>query len=74
MKCELEYLIKNYYTDLNIKRFQDSILEDFKRMRSGEILPSSHLMTKDDINEIFFNKEEIFCFKELRGSYLNFHK
>ncbi len=74
IKSDLDYLINNVFTDINIKRFQDSILDDYKRRRLGEVLPSSHVMSKDDFNEIFFDKEFIFSLKELRPYYLNFIK
>ena len=74
IKWDLDYMINNIYTDINIKKFQDSILDDYKKRRLGEVLPSSHLMTKDDFNEIFFDKEFIFNFKELRSNFLHFIK
>ncbi len=74
IKSDLYYLINNVFTDVNIKRFQDSILDDYKRMKLGELLLSTHIISKDDINEIFFDKEYIFSLKELRLNYLNFIK
>ena len=65
---ELDHLVSYYFTDINIKKYEDSIIEDF--LNKNNVLPGSHIMKNKEFHEIFFDKEYIFNFKELRNSYL----
>ena len=72
LRTELDHLVSNYFTDVNIKKYEDYILEKVNIVIINSAM--THIMKNEEFLDIFFDKEYIFNFKELRKDYMNFHK
>ena len=65
VKSDINVLIKRVYTIKNINTFKDNLVLNFRNKTDN-----NYIMTKDDLKEIFFDKEYLFNLKELRNTFL----